>query len=37
VFRSRLHPGDPVLPGVVPPRFVEVARTPEWQVLAACT
>jgi len=37
VFRSRLHADDPVLPGVVPDRFVEVARTPEWQVLAACT
>ena len=37
VFRSRLHADDPVLPGVVPERFEEVARTPEWQVLAACT
>ena len=37
VFRSRLHPDDPVLPAAVPGGFVEVARTPEWQVLAACT
>jgi hypothetical protein len=37
VFRSRLHPDDPVLPAAVPDAFVEVARTPAWQVLAACT
>ncbi len=37
VFRSRLHPDDPVLPAAVPGGFVEVARTPEWQVLAACS
>ncbi|HYI17944.1 MAG TPA: hypothetical protein VD836_04510 [Solirubrobacteraceae bacterium] len=37
VFRSRLHPGDPVLPAAVPGGFVEVARSAEWQVLAACT
>ena len=36
VFRSRLHPEDPVLPAAVPDGFVEVARTPAWQVLAAC-
>jgi len=37
VFRSRLHTDDPVLPAVVPPGFVEVVRTAQWQVLAACT
>jgi hypothetical protein len=36
VFRSRLHAGDPALPAPIPPAFVEVARTPVWQVLAAC-
>ena len=37
VFRSRLRAEEPPLPGPVPDRFVEIARTPRWQVLAACT
>ena len=36
VFRSRLHADDAPLPARVPASFVEVARTPVWQVLAAC-
>jgi hypothetical protein len=37
VFRSRLHADDAPLPAAVPEAFVEVARTPAWQVLAACS
>jgi hypothetical protein len=36
VFRSRLRADEPLLPEPIPDGFVEVARTSQWRVLAAC-